>query len=106
MKAGTLDRRIIIQSKSDVKDAYGDPIHTWSTFLTVWAMKMHLTGKEKTDNSNRSTERMMNFKVRYNGTITVEMRIIFESLTYKIEDIKELSRREGMILVTSLLTQT
>jgi len=106
MRAGKLDRRITIQSKSEVVDAFGERTNTWSTFLTVWSMPVQKDGKEQTSDSNRSTDRMVNFRIRYNGTITNEMRVIWESNYYKIEDIKELGRREGMIIMTSKLSQT
>jgi SPP1 family predicted phage head-tail adaptor len=106
MRAGTLDRRIIIQDKSEAIDAYGYRTPTWSTFLTVWAKPEQKLGQEKTDDENRSTERMVNFIVRYNSTITNDMRVIWESNYYKIEDIKEFGRQEGMIISTTLLAQT
>lgn len=106
MNSGRLDRRIIIQSKAEVKDAYGEKINVWSTFLTVWSNPFQLDGKEQTDNNNRSTERMTMFKTRYNSTITSRMRIIWESNFYKIEDIKELGRQDGLMIRASLLTQT
>lgn len=106
MRAGKLDRLVTIQSKSEVVDAFGERTNTWSTFLTVHAMPVQKDGKEQTTDSNRSTDRMVNFRIRYKSTITNEMRVIWESNYYKIEDIKELGRREGMILITSKLSQT
>jgi SPP1 family predicted phage head-tail adaptor len=106
MRAGKLDRRIVIQNKAEVIDAYGFRTLSWSTFLTVWSMPVQKDGKEQTTDNNRSTDRMVNFRTRYNSTITNEMRVIWEGNYYKIEDIKELGRREGMILMTSKLAQT
>ncbi len=106
MKSGDLDRRIIIESKSIVRQTDGFENITWGNFLSMWAQKMHETGKEKTDDNNRSTERMIKFKTRYHSTITNEMRIVWNGGHYKIEDIKELGREDGLIIFTSLLTQT
>jgi SPP1 family predicted phage head-tail adaptor len=106
MRAGKLDRRIVIQNKAEVIDAFGFRDLSWSIFLTVWSMPVQKDGKEQTTDNNRSTERPVYFRIRYNSTITNEMRVIWEGNYYKIEDIKELGRREGMILMTSKLAQT
>lgn len=106
MRGGDLDRRIIIQSKSIVRQTDGFDTVTWSTFLPCWAMKMHDTGKEQTTDNNRSTERVIKFKTRYHPTVTNEMRILWNNDYYKIEDIKELGRQDGLLIMTSLLTQT
>ena len=106
MKGGILDRRITIQNKSEVVATNGQRTLTWATFLTIWSNPVEKDGFEKNDNNNRSTTRMVHFRIRYNGTITNEMRILWGSEYYKIEDTKELGRQEGLIIVASLLTQT
>lgn len=106
MRGGKLDRRIIIQQKTESTDSYGQRTLTWATYSTVWANTMEMLGKEDDDSNNRSTKREVQFRIRYNSNFTNEMRVIWESEYYKIEDIKELGRRDGMILKTMLLTQT
>jgi len=106
MKGGVLDRRIIVQSKTEVVATNGQRTLTWSTFLTIWSNPVVKDGVEKEDNKNRSTSRMVNFRTRYNSTITNEMRILWNNQYYKIEDIKELGRQDGLMINTSLLTQT
>lgn len=106
MIIGKLDRRITIQNFSSVIASSGQRIKTWSTHLTVWANAMQKMGKETTEDDNRSTSRMVEFKVRWNSTITNQMRIIWEDNYYKIEDIEELGRKDGLLISTSLLTQT
>lgn len=107
MRAGKLDRRITIQSKSVVRDAYGEPIiNSWSTFLSTWSRPVQKDGREQTADNNRSTDRVVHFRVRYNSTITREMRVIWEGLYYKIEDLKELGREDGLIIQCSLLSQS
>jgi SPP1 family predicted phage head-tail adaptor len=106
MRAGLLDRLVTVESKSEAVDAYGQPVLTWSTFIQVRANVVQKDGLEQTSDSNRSTKRMVNFRIRYKSTITNEMRILWESNYYKIEDIKELGRREGMLIMTTKLAQT
>jgi SPP1 family predicted phage head-tail adaptor len=105
-RAGMLDRRITIQVKSVVTNSYNEEIITWSTHKSVWANPVQEMGKEQTTDNNRSTERKVNFRVRWHPSLTNEMRVIWESNYYKIEDIKELGRKDGMIIQTTLLAQT
>ena len=106
MIGGVLDRRIIIQKKTEVVSSNGQRTLSWATFLTVWANPVEKDGKEQTDDSNRSTDRMVNFRIRYNSTVTNEMRILWGTEYYKIEDTKELGRQDGLMINTTLLTQT
>lgn len=106
MIGGVLDRRITIQSKSETIATNGQRTLTWATFLTVWSNPVQKDGKEQISDGNRSTNRMVNFRVRYNSTITNEMRILWDGDYYRIEDIKELGRQDGLIIMATKLTQT
>jgi|TARA_Y100000310_G_scaffold169451_1_gene169497 SPP1 family predicted phage head-tail adaptor len=106
MIGGRLDRRIVIQSVSSNRGTDGFGVLTWSTHLSCWAMKVHEDGKESTDNNDRSTSRMVKFRTRYHPTVTNQMRIKWNSEWYKIEDIKELGRQDGLMIFTTLLQQT
>lgn len=51
MRAGKLDRRIIIEVRADgspqTQDAFGEPIYSWSTFATVWAGRRDVKARER-----------------------------------------------------------
>lgn len=109
LRAGELDRTIIVEKKTEVISTNGQRSLTWATFLTIRAgflQKERDALGERQDNKNRTTGRMTQFKVRYEPTITTEMRIKFEDEWYKIEEIKEIKRRFGLLINTSLLAQT
>ena len=106
MKGGILDRRITVQQKSEVIASNGQRTLTWADLFTTWANPVEKDGREKTDDKNRSTTRMVYFRIRYRSTITNEMRIVWEGKYYKIEDTKELGRQEGLIINAVLLSQT
>jgi len=106
MRGGMLDRRITIQGKTEVVSSNGQRTLTWSTFISTWSNPVEKDGYEKTDNSNRSTERKVHFRIRYRSDVTNEMRVIWEGKYYKIEDTKELGRQDGLMIISSLLTQT
>lgn len=106
MKVGLLDRRITIQEKTEVVASNGQRTLTWATLLSTWSNPVEKDGQEKTENNNRSTKRMVNFRIRYRSNITNEMRVVWEGNYYKIEDTKELGRQDGLMIISSLLTQT
>ena len=106
MIGGALDRRIIIKKKTESVASNGQRTLSWATFLTVWANPVEKDGLEKTTDSNRSLNRMVHFRVRYNSTITKEMRILWGSEWYIIEDTKELGRQDGLLLIARLTHQT
>ena len=106
MIAGRLDRKVTIQVKSEAIAASGQRTLSWATHLAVWSNPIQRMGKESDADDNRNTSRMVDFRVRWNSTFTNEMRIIWEGSYYKIEDIKELGRKDGLMISTSLLTQT
>lgn len=104
--AGALDRRIVIQVKTEVIASNGQRTLTWATHLTVWSNPVEKDGDENTTDNNRSTTRIVHFRIRYNSTVTNEMRVLWNSEWYKIEDTKELGRQDGLMIKTSLLAQT
>jgi len=106
MRSGKLDKRIIIESFTDVKDDYGQEIRTWSTFATVWAgIKLNI-GRQEYEASEKVKERVVDFKVRYREDLTVGMRILYKSSYYDIQDIVELGREDGLIIRGQRIWQT
>lgn len=106
MRSEKLDRRIIIESFSEAADDYGQEIRTWSTFATCWAgVKLNI-GKENFVSKEKVKERIVDFKIRWRTDLNNEMRILYESNYYEIEDIVELGREDGLIIRGSRLWQT
>jgi SPP1 family predicted phage head-tail adaptor len=106
MRAGQLDRRITIQDYAESRNAYGDVTDTWSTHLECWANFIQKKGEVTDADKNQNHSATLIFYTRYFSTITEDMRILFDSKYYKIEEIKELQRQEGLQIMVSLLNQT
>lgn len=52
MRAGALDRRVVIDSAIDTQDSNtGEPIRSWGLLATVWASIEPLHGREATFNA-------------------------------------------------------
>lgn len=106
MRSENLDKRITIQEPVEVIDDYGQETRTWSTFATVWANVKLNIGKESFKTSEKVKERVVDFKFRWRTDLTNEMRIVYNSNYYEIEDVVELGREDGIIIRGSRLWQT
>lgn len=99
MFSGPLDRRITIQRATTSADAYNEPIETWATLATVWAMKRDASDSERQRASETSAEITTRFQIRYSSTvaeINPKDRISYDGKTYDIWGVKEIGRREGL----------
>lgn len=101
MRAGRMDRRIVIQSVSRVQDASGEPLESWSTLATVWAAVSPIRGNERFVDSQEKAERTTRFRIRYRSDVTADNRISYDGNIYDIEAVIELSRQEGLEILTS-----
>ena len=106
MRSEQLDRRLIILEPAETRDDYGQEVLTWSTFATVWANVKLNIGKESFQTNEKVKERVVDFKVRYRTDIMANMRLLYNSNYYEIEDVVELGREDGLIIRGSRLWQT
>lgn len=96
MQAGTLDRRIVIQTFTTTQDGAGQPVPTPSTLATVWAAVDSLRGKEPFQGEQFNAQRVSVFKIRWRDDIDETMQIVHDGDTYDIQSIIEVGRREGL----------
>ena len=102
MQAGRLDRRITLQSLSTTQDGYGEPVETWSNLATVWARKASVSPSEVYDNSQRLSQAVVKWHIRYRTDVKTEYRIrsTTSAEVYRIVGVEEIGRRKGLILHT------
>jgi SPP1 family predicted phage head-tail adaptor len=106
VKSGLLDRRIVIQNATQTRDSYGFVSTVWGTHLTIWANWVHDTGNETDRDKNKNVDVSGYFRTYYHSTITENMRIIYNSEYYKITQIKEIKRQDGLLIYVEKLQQT
>lgn len=106
MRSGLLDRRIVIQNATQTRDSYGFVSTVWDTHLTVWANWVHNTGDETDRDKNKNVDVSGHFRTYYHSTINENMRIIYNSEYYKITQIKEIQRQDGLLIFVEKLHQT
>jgi head-tail adaptor len=88
MRAGKLDREILIERLTKTIDAYGTPVETWATFATLRA---ELTEESVTE---------FIFKTRFIDGITVLDRVNYADTPHNIKELKETGRRRGLEIHT------
>lgn len=103
MRAGLLNRKIVIQSKTITTDSYGGQVESWATFATVWASKNPLNGRELMAAQAAQSEVTTKFVTRYLSGVLPSMRISFGGEYYNISEVidPDDAHRELQILTTS-----
>lgn len=99
MRAGKLDRRIVLQTATYAANAVGEMVPTWSTLDTVWAEVVSLRGREYFAAAQVAEEEQLIFRIRHRTDVTLECRITYNNETYSIQHIAELGRRQGLELI-------
>ena len=100
MNAGTMDRRITIQQKTILVNNLGEPVETLVDVATVWANKRNLTARERFTAQQTLAEVDTAFKIRYRTDVTPHAVVICEGVTYDVQAVLEIGRREGLTLET------
>ena len=101
MRAGQFDRKITIQQRTVTRDAEGGEVEAWSDFLSTWAGTSDYSRKKGNEYfaSGKETGLMITqFTIRWHAGITLQMRILHDSLIYDISGITEITRRKGLVI--------
>lgn len=102
MRAGSLDRQIVIQSAASARDSYGQPIETWSTFATVQAYRRDIRGAERFTAGHDVAIRSAVYRIYWLAGVTEQMRIV-DGETYRITGIAEDRRQNWMELTAEAI---
>lgn len=109
IRAGRLNRTIIIEALTQTKDSHGGVVDVWqpiafgaATDGKVRAAVVHLSGKEKRLQSKDGTitEAVTEFTIRYKANLTATMRIVYEGLIYNIKHINDLNGAHRVQIIT------
>ena len=101
MRAGDMERRVTIQSRTLTRNDYGEQIETWADVATVWGERIDLRGREFFAARQLSAEISTRFRLRYRTDITVLHRLVCESVTYDIHQVSQLGRHGGLEILAS-----
>ncbi len=99
MRAGTLDRRITIQRKTVLNNAFNEPVETWSDLVIVSASKEDIRDSERLSAQEVGAEITTRFQIRFSHVVAdvdPEDRLTFDGRVFAIAAVKEIGRREGL----------
>lgn len=98
LRAGTLDRRVVIERRVDVADAYGERKASWGVWKTLWAKVEPVAAGERQTEDMTATVRRAAVTLRYVAGLTTADRLDWDGLKWNILDLREIGRREGWLL--------
>jgi len=105
MRAGDLDRMIVIESVGATQSSSGDPTESWSTFATVWAKVIPVNTAEGFSAQQFNAKADVIFRIRHIDNLTPAMRINYNSHYYDITGITEMRRRESIEIAATVRRQ-
>lgn len=107
MRAGTLNRRVVLQWPITTQDATGEPIVTWTVEETVWAACEPGRGREFYAEQQIMAERPMLFRVRHRVDVTTLTRVLYLGDIYNIDTVMDYrdERRETWMYARSGLNE-
>jgi SPP1 family predicted phage head-tail adaptor len=101
MRAGRLDRRIVIEQPVYAQGADGQAVKTWLFFAEVCAEKRDTAGREFIAADRETAALTTTFRLRWLSGVSREMRISYGGALFDIQHIAEIGRREGLEIVAT-----
>lgn len=96
LRAGRLDRRIVIQVATKTRGAAGGESKSWATLATVWAEYKPVRGTEEFRGVERYSEVEVKFLIRHRSDVTPQNRITYGGKTYDIVEVLPVGRNEAL----------
>lgn len=98
MRAGKLDRQIVIERVITTLDGAGTPQNTWSPVAALRAEMLDDAIDEHLNQQGATTNRAVTFQTRFIPGVTVADRLSFEGQPYNLLQVKEIGRRRTLHL--------
>jgi SPP1 family predicted phage head-tail adaptor len=98
MKAGKLDRQLVIERATETIDDAGVAQQTWSHLVTLWGELVANAAADSAAAEGSRTTRTVAFKTRYFGGLTLEDRLTYQGRAHALKDLEEIGRREGLTI--------
>ena len=102
MRAGKMDRRIVIERYIETQDASGQPVRSYEPqepVATVWAEYVPARGGEALAANQAQVASLGGvFRIRWMAGLDETMQVIHEGEVWGIDAIAEIGRREGLEL--------
>lgn len=108
VRAGDLNRQIVIQTRDAGEDAAGQPLTTWTTTATVWANVKGATGmgsiRQSAARDGVAVElNSYSFRIRYRTDVDAAERVVFDGQNFDVKQVRhDFARKEWTDLVCEL----
>ena len=101
-QAGQLDRRILLRNFTESTDTFGQEVKTYRDLAYVWANVKEKIGSEGEEGDMIASTKKVEFIIRYRTDVDEEMRISYNSNTYKIQAIQSADARKAFLKIVCL----
>lgn len=99
MRSGYLDRRATLQHQVLTPNATtGEKEVSYADYATVWAGKRDIRGREFFAAQQVNSDTTTLWQIRHRTDVKATDRIVVEGLSYDINGIAEIGRRDGLEL--------
>lgn len=99
MKAGALDRTIVLQRATLAPNAMNEPVETWGTLATRRASYQPVSDGERSQAAEVAAVIDCRFQIRWSAdvaSLSPKDRLTFEGRVFDIRGVKEIGRRQGL----------
>ncbi|MCR4158819.1 phage head closure protein [Kerstersia gyiorum] len=94
MQAGSLNRRIVIQRRTQGQDDAGQPIDTWEDFAKPWSWIKTQSGVSASKSLTEAQDGVArsivaySFRIRYRPSVTDDMRVVYGGMIFAIKQVR------------------
>lgn len=101
MRAGDLDRVVMLQRASGDVNEYGEPVETWIPLATVRAKLTTETGREFFSSGQTFSAGRGLLLIRWRADVLVTDRAVLDGVVWNIESVREVGRRVALELMVT-----
>jgi len=87
MRAGSLDKKVIIEKQSEGSDDFGEVTNTWESYASTYVSILPLRGREYFSSKGVKSEVSHKIELRYMDGIDSSMRIVYGARVFEIESV-------------------
>lgn len=95
IRAGQLDQRVVLQSKTTSRASNGEEVVTWGPHAVVWAKVQQLRGKEYFAGGQMQDVVDVKVLIRYRDDVTRDMRVMWKGQPLDIVSVIAVEGRQG-----------
>lgn len=90
LDAGSLNRKITIQSQTTTQDVYGQPQQTWTDVLSTWASIKAATSKEVYAAAGFTSQISHKITIRFpRVTLRSNMRVMYRGRVFDVQAVTD-----------------